>query len=666
MKNKPFSVFFKEASKKNKDIDYLTLIENYSASRSLAGFFDKSVVDLVPHRSLIKLVNAINADVRSKVFDYTSASENLPFSHTLTLEQRNSKTHKLFLDIIKKNFGSAAKDLLEQRDNLTIFNLKDIHFLHQVIFDSYGEEFVNRILNNDFQDHSLCLIRDILTDPEKKKNFDFLHNFYKTNIGFSQMHFEQMIRTYYFHQDLLHDIRRSKIKLSNEQILTLKEIFSDIDNMHVVHTLKSLNEFYEMKNNKYIYEKNKANKHYDKKEYLEANRQLATALFANFYGMKYEYFKDNRFSLSDTNPAHLKNYFNLENMDLIKKKLNEEEIEMLEDLKRIVELTECSTEESFLEMQAFCKKYEERGNKTSRIGMGIKEKLMDVYVTAMLDSISKIDEIKKRVSKGEKGVFLEKHPKTLTGKEFDNPVYVFDGADFAFLSTTSTIEGGISGNAIVGDFAESWFKYENGTTHISCSYANQDLLANFEFHPTEQFKDNRVTYLFEDVEIFTMGPTDIYTPGESRYSDVRSSTSTKFTDPKSLMEEAKKMFVYQGSLTEAGINRYSYDGKIKFGGKIIPTGILCADGVSDVQLEAAKSFERFCIKNGFRDNGWKMPIVVVKQATYEQKNNTKAQQLISKNAEYFVKPADKTKETENTTTPVPTKEEENEKSVAKL
>jgi hypothetical protein len=189
---------------------------------------------------------------------------------------------------------------------------------------------------------------------------------------------------------------------------------------------------------------------------------------------------------------------------------------------------------------------------------------------------------------------------------------------------------GLSGFKVGENFAQSWFEYENGTSHISCSYSTQDSLSNMEFHEGENRE--RVTYLFDDVEIFTMGSTDIFTPEKVRVSDVYSDDSTKFMSASKMAEKSANI-----QYNEIGISRYNYDGEsVEFGGKIIPSAILCCDTISDFQAKVAEDFTKYCIENGLRPEGWKMPIIVVNKARYEEIQAQKAKGLITKNSEYFI------------------------------
>ena len=115
---------------------------------------------------------------------------------------------------------------------------------------------------------------------------------------------------------------------------------------------------------------------------------------------------------------------------------------------------------------------------------------------------------------------------------------------------------------------------------------NQKDLSNLEFHDGERVE--RATYLFDDVEIFTMGDTDIFTPERVRVSNVYSDDSTKFMSASKMAEKSANI-----QYNEIGVSRYNYNGdNIKFGGKIIPSAILCCDSISDFQAKVAADFTK--------------------------------------------------------------------------
>ena len=272
---------------------------------------------------------------------------------------------------------------------------------------------------------------------------------------------------------------------------------------------------------------------------------------------------------------------------------------------------------------------------------GIYLKNLHEVFNGGLRLVAVCDLIKERAEGKEKGIYVQKDPRTDEGKEIELPVYVFDGADFSFLSTTNYTTG-LSGNSITGDLAASWFEYENGTMHICCSYANQDNLSNLEFNRMFD-PENQVSYFFDDAEILTMGSGDIFTPETPRVSNVFSEGVTKFMTTSKM---ASKTTV--GSYNEVDINRYDYSGEsVDYAGKIIPSGILCCDEVSQAQLNAARSFTKYCVENGLKPEGWQMPLVVVKKERYIEIQKMKKKGLITKNSEYFMSQEDKNKQEEN-------------------
>ena len=317
----------------------------------------------------------------------------------------------------------------------------------------------------------------------------------------------------------------------------------------------------------------------------------------------------------DRNPHSICRYFDIEEASKgdLSAIFTKDELDMLQDMKTIDEATRSLDKQgAFNTLLQMCEKYEKKGNDVSLTAARMFDKLPKTFEREMVDSLSRVDLIKERAEGKEKGIYVQKDPRTDEGKEIELPVYVFDGADFSFLSTTNYTTG-LSGNSITGDLAASWFEYENGTMHICCSYANQDNLSNLEFNRMFD-PENQVSYFFDDAEILTMGSGDIFTPETPRVSNVFSEGVTKFMTTSKM---ASKTTV--GSYNEVDINRYDYSGEsVDYAGKIIPSGILCCDEVSQAQLNAARSFTKYCVENGLKPEGWQMPLVVVKKEILER------------------------------------------------
>lgn len=619
--------------------DYLSLIEDSKVRRKVSNFFESSVVELVPHEKLMTLIEAINEDVYDGVFDMSSSKFNA--YHTMDEEQLNSETHRLFMEIVKDYFGKSAYQTLSQRKNLNIFNVSEIHVLHQEIFDNFGEGFVNRILNNDLTPQSLIIIKDVLTDKEKLADFKYLHDFYEKNIGFSQVDFERMIRGYDSYKELIHELRIKNPKLTGEQTDTLIEILGDVTNPYQITDLSKIDEYHQTKNNEYSVNKGIAVKYFNERDYENAVCCLGKAIFKNYYGVEYRSTQGD-FSLNNRNPSSIRNFYDFEELfenEELYSQFTKEEIEILLDMRDMVDLMRKRhlNEQDFEEMMYYAQNYESKGNVINKVILNLYDKLPKVFAQNMTKSISTTTSIESRANSDEPGIHKENNPSTRNGVPVESPVYVLDGANFAFMSST-IYRTGLSGFRVGENFAQSWFEYENGTSHISCSYSTQDSLSNMELHESENRE--RVTYLFDDVEIFTMGATDIFTPEKVRVSNVYSDDSTKFM---SASKMAKKSANIQ--YNEIGVSRYNYDSdSLEFGGKIIPSAILCCDSISDFQAKVAEDFTKYCVENGLKPQGWKMPIIVVNKARYEEIQAQKAKGLITKNSEYFIHESSNEKE----------------------
>ncbi len=603
--------------------EYIAAIQNNKIKYRVVNFFENSVISNIPSSLLHNLVDAINEDCSNDVFN--------KYENIMTEEQLNSKTHKIFMKIIKEYFGESAYKLLSERKNINIFNVSEIHVLHQEIFDKFGEAFVNKILNYDLTPQSLIIIKDIFSSKEKMDNFEYFYKFFNENYPDSYSNFERMIRGYVEYENLIKSIRNSGNKLSEEQIKALTEIFCDKDNYYNIENLDDVNDYYNIKTNKYFRNKDfyieDINSYPSDYNYTNEFKKIAKAMFLNFYGMNSENHNFNLFFLSHNEPFSIYKYFDidaiLEDKNGLRQKFTDKEIEMLEEIKFVgsVNTSGVAKKEDIKRLLELCDKKEKEGNKVGMECFNLMDKLVKVFGTNIMDTVTKVSDFDKRIASGEKGIFTVKNPYVdENAEDADYPIYVLDGADFSFISS-SIFKNGLSNIDVVGDVEKFWFEYENGISHISCSYSNQDKLSNLEL--LDRIDMPIVTFIFDEASILTMGPRDIYTPEKTRIRDVYSVVGTQYTLASDLINKTK-----EDSYNEVAIERYSYDGNIKFGGKIIPSAILCSQYLEGEHIEIAKKFSKYCVENGLKPKGWKIPIVAVNKEFYDKKNKNVCKDML--------------------------------------
>jgi len=581
----------------NNYINYLEKISDSRTRNYLINFFEKSVIQNIPPKVLLNLIDCINDDVNADIIKF---GEN---NHILKQVQTDSKSHKAFLSIIKNYFGKDAYKLLKERKNLSIFNLKEVHVLHQEIFDNLGEKFVNNVLNYEL-DGALVTIPMLLSDKEEMKKFKFFHEFYTENIGSKPHHYNTLFLKYDKYKPLIKEITQKKLKLTNEQKEILKEIFRDEENSYSINSIDELNDYYKLKSNKYLLNKQRAFHYNDP-------RILKSTILSNFFGLKKSSYSNGYFAGDSKCISNILKFYDID--DILNKRQNiegvefsDEELEIIKDLK---ELDDANFEETL----KIAEKYEKKGNKISSTVLGLIDKIPLTFTKNMLDSISRIDQLEEKCNRNEQGI--------KKGEAEGFPTYTLNGTDFAFLQTTNFIgDSGLSGNRLEGDLAESWFTFENGTSHISCSYINQDKQCSIEFADCHERKE-KISYLFDDADIQTMGNDDIFTPFENRVANIYSDTrTTQFMYTDKLISKSGKSGGASFEYNEVAINRYNLNtNTIRFGGKIIPSAILANGQVNQKHIDAAKSFTDFLIKNGLKDPDYKMPIVVVDKQAYKAK-----------------------------------------------
>jgi hypothetical protein len=585
---------------------WLQKIEDERYHELLECFFEPSIIKNFKETDLQNLINALNEDIKNKVYTfktkyYKDDSEEATTNarNTMTPEQINSKSHQLFLKTIKKYFGDKGYKLLKERKNINIFNLKEIHVLNKKIFNNLGEKFVNSILNYEIEG-ALVTIPNLINDKNKMANFKYFYKNFGDFIMEKPSHFNKIFNIFNNYEHLIEDMRTKKTKISKKRMLVLKEIFYDQDNTYNINSVSDLNSYHDLKRQKNNLDISRAIKNKD----LDLLKKI---IYKGIFSMNYHpKEKWPSFDNDITNARHVLDNYNLEKFASDGNKyLSKKEKSLLKDL---IALDSANFDDAL----SIFNKYKDAKN----VGVSTLDTIKKIPASisqAFNETLTKIDSLSERCKSKEEGLSFSEVE--------DVPVYTFEGADFAFISSTCR---GLSTNAFKkGNKAETWFEFENGMSHISCSYSTQDNLnCSMEL---KQKKSQEITLIFDEVDVLAMGTSDIGTPDKPRVAKLDAGHNVTFELPKEYIAKSVKGY------NEVAINRYKTEGdsSIRYGGKIIPSAILCTNEISPQHIEAAKQFTEFLIKNNLKPIGYKMPIIVVKKEIYQEREKDKKAQMLS-------------------------------------
>lgn len=626
----------------NKRIDWLDRLTNGTPVHKefLKYFFDPNIIKNFDEKDVEQLVEAINNDLAIKVnsfkrlfpvaevYDHQDNSYFKSFGE-LSNQQIKSDSHQKFLSMIGKYYGKDAKKLLKDRRNISLFNVREIHVLNQKIFDNLGPEFVNIVLNYELEGVS-PVISNILNDDEKMANFKYFYNSYRKLLGNDPHNFKNMFEKFDAYEPLIESIVKNKVKLSKEQEKLLKQVFNDPRNTYNIKDIEDLNSYYALKDKWFERELQKNSKDLD---------LLKNSTFKYLFNVNYPKEGMPLYSTDLTeNIRNLLEHYDLD--DFIKYhhgvKVSKQEEKIIEDMKKL------AGAENVEDILQIVNQYDSK-KEVALTTQDLLKKIPTSFNHSFNDSVTKISKLEESTLKKEEGI------KKSVVK--DVPIYVLEGKNFAFISST-TLENGISGNRPGEDLAKSWFTYEQGTSHICTSYVaatdTENCFRAWEFNPSQ----NGITYVFDEFEILAMNTQDISSPKRSRESKLEAFTTQFSYSDKFVHKQTSEEFNKSKAPTqynEIAINRYLLNGKedIRFGGKIIPSAIMCDSKISEKHINAANEFTKFLIENGLKPEGYKMPIVVVDKEKYIQKQEDRRKSILNEEIKNMTQSMEKQEEIEN-------------------
>jgi len=606
--------------KEYEPVDWVNKLQNATPIQKefLRYFFEPTIIKDFSQKDVEKFIKVIDEDVAIKVNSFRTlfhvgevedqqGNTYYKSSGKLSESQFNSKSHQMFLKLIGKYYGKPALNLLKERKNISIFNIQEIHVLNKKIFDNLGEEFVNTILNYEIKGASTT-IANMLNDDNKMKNFKCFYNLYQKLIVKNPHDYATMFEKFDFYEPLIESVIENKGKLSKGQKETLKQVLNDSKNTYNIKDINDLNEYYNLKNKWFEHEIQKS------KNLEEQKVVIFTRLFNVGYmekGLEYSA------NLSSNIRNLIDNFDIQEFMDKHHGvDLSEYEKKILNDIQK---LANSKTQDEMW-------KIFNENSKDTKLALATQDLLNKIpysFNHSFNQSVTKVDSLKESCKKNEEGV--------KASNQEGIPVYTLEGKNFAFLSTT-ILEHGWSGNSLGKNLADAWFTYEQGTSHICSSYVaatdTENCFKSWSFIPDK----GGVSLVFDEFQILGMDTRDITTQNASRRPELMASITQfsyndKFINKQGENGDEKSK---NSRYNEVAINRYSLNGSkdIRFGGKIIPSAILCDSKVTDAHIETAKQFTEFLVTNGLKPKDYQMPIIVVNKEKYIEKQNNRRKETI--------------------------------------
>lgn len=598
-----------------KDSDYYKFIQSSFASSFI---LNREMYEKANPERLVKFVlNYGYLSQKLKKYEY---------QHFLLEEQDVQNFQREFRDFIGVIYGEHAKKILEERPNITPFNIDNFMALDKRIYDNFGANFVHQLLNYDynllFQGietnlKATQIIERIINDDNSLKGFKCCIDLVSETTPHTLYNYSKAFLAYSRFADLFDEIH-DKV-LTKEQLLDIKDAVVSRP-YHI--TMSSLSETAEFKQ--------KVKDYYDTLLLSATNiEQVKHAIFGRFFGLDYMN-KKAIYSRTNRNINELLKFYNVDKLikyHNIQKQLgyseidlSETEINILRVLSAINKIGGAGSAEILGKLYTTLEKAENiiRPSDIEKL----IEKIPQIYETDLKRTLSDIDDFERACKNHKPGIHKVEVPvMSPKGKLIRIPVYQLRGIPFSALITSVETNLSLPGpNKEDIGLGQNWMEYENGTSHISASYITHDIPAAIEFTSRCVFGDktDKINYLLgKNVNIISMGPTDIFSTYVPRHPDSTTLESTNFLFSADLAIRSKSF----DGFNEVSVTRYSLD-KDRYGAKIIPPGIFKrGDMPSSRILEVAAEFTEYLIENKLVDEGYVTAVVMYNPDFYQEKQS---------------------------------------------
>ncbi len=598
-----------------KDSDYYKFIQSSFASSFI---LNRAMYEKANPEKLVKFVlNYGYLGQKLKRYEY---------QHFLLNESDVQKFQSEFRDFIGIIYGEHAKKILEERPNITPFNIDNFMALDKKIYDNFGVNFVHQLLNYDYDIlfkgietnlNASQILERIINDDNSLKGFKFCINLVSENTPHTLYNYSKAFLAYSRFADLFDEIH-SKI-LTDGELLDIKDAVVSRPHHITMTSLDKMGEF-----------KQKVKEYYDTLLLSATNiEQVKHAIFGRFFGLDYMN-KKAIYSRTNRNINELLKFYNVDKLikyHNIQKQLgyseidlSETEINILRVLSAINKIGGTGSAEILGKLYTTLEKAENiiRPSDIERL----IEKIPQIYETDLKRTLVDIDDFEKACKNHTPGIHKVEVPvMSPKGRLIRIPVYQLRGIPFSALITSVETNLSLPGpNKDDIGLGQNWMEYENGTSHISASYITHDIPAAIEFTSRCVFGDktDKINYLLgKNVNIISMGPTDIFSTYVPRHPDSTTLESTNFLFSADLAIRSKSF----DGFNEVSVTRYSLD-KDRYGAKIIPPGIFKRGDMPSARvLEVAAEFTEYLIENKLRSEGYVTAVVMYNPDFYQEKQN---------------------------------------------
>ena len=540
---------------------------------------------------------------------------------------KKSKFQKDFINLIKVAYGDHAEKILKERPNLTLNNIYNFIVFEPCIYENFGKNFVNQLINFDYNYVTKNKYNDILVkiveNPNILEGFKYCFNFIKSNNKDEVYNYSKLFNIFYNYESVFVDCAKHKNEMTPQIKGYLQDLIIDKNNELEIKSFRELKAYPEI-----------SKQYFDRTVMIAVQTRhqdlIKEAIMNRFFGLRYKFY-DECYRRSNNTLSSIKKFYNLahilayeENIRRFKgvnakPHFSKSEISYLKLVNTFIKTMTGNNYLSLNDWAELYKMLDENSNLIVRPsdGRAIIDKIPQVCKNEMVDTLMTVENLENSILNKEKGI-IKSYITAINskGKEITIPVYHLEGKPFATLMTSvdSNLSINRERNRNGATKTESWFEYENGISHISCSYVTESVRAGFEF---KGLSGNEINYMLgKNVDIIAMGFDDIFSSFLERDPDVYSKESTKFSMPNELLAESEAGAYYYNEIT---VERYSLLER-RGACKILPEAIIkVGKEPAEEIVNHAIEFSEYVKKHHIRGKDFVLPIIMIDTSKYLDK-----------------------------------------------
>ncbi len=545
--------------------------------------------------------------------------------HVLESEIKESDFQKDFINLMKHAYGDHAEKILKERPNLTLYNISNLIVFEPCFVETFGENFVNQLLNFNYKESINAdfnyLLQDMVENPESLKGFKFCYDFISKQNPDEIYNYTRAFRAYSEFKTLFNDCAKHNVEMTEDLNSNLLDLIVIGTNKFDIDSFETLKDYPQISKQYYDYIIERA-------QYFGDRKKCVDAILNRFFGLrsantsKFESFRRSVSSIEAINK-----YYNLPKMIAYEENIREidnkdshftkNELNLLKLINTISKISS-SANIGIKDLVDLYNLLDNNFQSVVRPGdcRTIIEKIPNVCRKELTNTLLTVKECEESVLNNENGIRKETIQRyDSKGNLIEIPVYHLEWKPFYSLMTMTDSNLSISREDVAErqTKTKSWFEYENGISHISCSYISESVRTSLEFY--DSYKD-QVNYMMgKDVNIISMGPDDIFSSSDLKDADSYSNRlSTEFNIPDELLKQSFRDNRY--GYNEVTIERYSMQEE-KAATKILPEALIKkGTDPSEEIIKHAIEFSEYVRDHEIRDKNFVLPIIMVDVVKY--------------------------------------------------